>query len=110
MPPSVGISRGRYSEVDGYRHINIFVRFSQEQPDEAPVDLGVVFAFDTAGQMGARRYANLKENLLSPQSTTSFRSLAPAPGTVARTTSVHTLVAFLLWARSSRSSSTTRRR
>jgi hypothetical protein len=69
VPPSVGISKGPYTEVDGYRHINIFVRFSQEQPDEAPVDLGVTFAFDTGGQMAARRYANLEENLPSPQST-----------------------------------------
>ncbi len=69
VPPSVGVSTGIYSEVDGYRYINIFVRFSQEQPDEAPVDLGVVFAFDAAGEMGARCYANLEENLPRPQST-----------------------------------------
>jgi hypothetical protein len=69
VPPSIGISTGSYSEVDGYRHINIFVQFSQEQSDEAPVDLGVIFAFDAAGGMGARRYANLEANLPGPQST-----------------------------------------
>jgi hypothetical protein len=69
VPPSIGISTETYSEVDGYRHINIFVQFSQEQPDEAPVDLSVAFAFDAAGGMGAGRYANLEANLPSPQST-----------------------------------------
>ena len=67
--PSVGISIPGYDEVDGYRHINVFVRFSQEKADEPPVDLGVVFAFDKQGTMGARRYVNLEENVASPQGT-----------------------------------------
>ena len=33
------------------------------------MDLGVIFAFDANGTMGARRYANLEENLSGPQST-----------------------------------------
>jgi hypothetical protein len=69
LPPSVGISVPPYTNIDGYRHINIFVRFTQTAADEAPVDLGVIFAFDTKGTMGARRYANLEQNLGSPQST-----------------------------------------
>lgn len=69
VPPSVGISIPGYKSVDGYRHINIFVRFNQEKPDEAPVDLGVLFAFDTKGTMGARRYVNLEENVPGPQAT-----------------------------------------
>ena len=69
LPPSVGISLPPYTSVDGYRHLNVFVRFSQVAADEPPVDLGVVFAFDTAGTMGARRYANLESNLSGPQST-----------------------------------------
>ena len=69
VPPGVGISLPPYKAVGGYRYINIFVRFSQKAADEPPVDLGVIFAFDAAGAMGARRYANLEENLTGPQST-----------------------------------------
>jgi len=71
MSPSVGTSVPGYDEVDGYRYINLFVRFTQETAEEAPVDLGVVFAFDAQGTMGARRYVNLEENL-APSQTTSF--------------------------------------
>lgn len=69
LPPSVGISLPPYTKIDGYRHINIFVRFNQTAADEAPVDLGVIFAFDARGTMGARRYVNLEENLGGPQNT-----------------------------------------
>lgn len=69
VPPSVGISLPPYTGIDGYRHLNLFVRFSQAAVDEAPVDLGVLFAFDAAGAMGARRYVNLEQNVSSPQST-----------------------------------------
>jgi hypothetical protein len=69
VPPSVGISLPPYKPIDGYRHINVFVRFSQVASDEAPVDLGVIFAFDANGTMGARRYENLEENVSGPQST-----------------------------------------
>ena len=65
--PNIGISQPPYNSVDGYRYINIFVRFTQEKADELPVDLGVVFAFDAQGTMGARRYANLEENVAPPQ-------------------------------------------
>lgn len=66
---NIGISVPPYTKIAGYRHINIFVRFSQEGAAEPPVDLGVIFAFDTKGTMGARRYVNLEENLSGPQST-----------------------------------------
>ena len=69
LPASTGISLPPYTKVDGYRYVNIFVRFSQQTADESPVDLGVVFAFDRGGKMGARRYVNLEANLPSPQST-----------------------------------------
>ena len=69
VPANIGISKPPYTNIDGYRYINIFVRFTQKEADEPPVDLGVIFAFDTGGDMGARRYANLEENLPGPQST-----------------------------------------
>lgn len=69
LPPSVGISLPPYNEVDGYRYINIFVEFNQVASDEPPVDLGVIFAFDANGTMGARRYVNLEQNVSGPQST-----------------------------------------
>jgi hypothetical protein len=64
---NVGISLPPYTEVEGYRHINIFVQFTQKAANEPPVDLGVVFAFDAAGAMGARRYVNLEANLPATQ-------------------------------------------
>jgi hypothetical protein len=69
VPPSVGISVPPYISIDGYRYINVSVRFTQVAADEPPVDLGVMFAFDANGTMGARRYVNLDENLGGPQST-----------------------------------------
>jgi hypothetical protein len=69
VDPNIGISLPPYTKVDGYKHINIFVRFSQETADEPPIDLGVVFAFDKNGTMGARRYVNLEHNLQAPQAT-----------------------------------------
>jgi hypothetical protein len=69
VPPNVGVSLPPYKRVDGYRYINIFVEFSQKASDEEPVDLGVIFAFDGNGKLGARRYANLEANLAGPQST-----------------------------------------
>lgn len=67
--PNIGISVGPYKKVDGFCHVNIFVRFDQEEVDDEPIDLGVIFAFDSKGTMGARRYVNLEENVAGPQST-----------------------------------------
>jgi hypothetical protein len=69
LPPNVGISLPAYISTDGFRHINIFVQFTQAAATEPPVDLGVIFAFDASGSIGARRYVNLEENLSGPQST-----------------------------------------
>src|SRR5262249_12761821 len=63
VPASVGINLPPYSDINGYRYINIFVKFSQTAADEPPLDLGVVFAFDANGAMGARRYVNLEQNV-----------------------------------------------
>jgi hypothetical protein len=68
VEPDTGRSHTSYIDIDGYRHINIFVHFSQDASDEPPVDLGVIFAFDSNGQMGSRRYVNFEENLPYPQS------------------------------------------
>ena len=67
IPANTGISQPPYNSVDGYRYINIFVKFSQETSNELPVDLGVVFAFDANGTMGARCYANLEANVPGSQ-------------------------------------------
>lgn len=69
VPANVGTSAGLYQSVDGFRFINVLVQFSQEQRSELPVDLGVMFAFDASGKMGARHYVNLEENLSRPQPT-----------------------------------------
>jgi hypothetical protein len=69
LPASTGISLPPYTEIDGYHYINIFVKFTQETAAEEPVNLGVIFAFDSNGTMGARCYVNLEENVASLQST-----------------------------------------
>lgn len=63
IAPNAAVSLPPYVEVDGFRFINIFVQFSQQKADEAPVDLGIVFAFDLDGGMSAHRYANLEYNV-----------------------------------------------
>jgi hypothetical protein len=67
VPAVSGTTTGLYTNIDGYRYINIFVRFNQQSADEHPVDLGVGFAFDSNGDMAAGRYVNLEENLSSQQ-------------------------------------------
>lgn len=68
VPPSTAISIPPYTNVEGYRHINIFVTFTEENPiEEGPVTLGVIFAFDSNGTMGARCYVNLEHNVQHPQ-------------------------------------------
>lgn len=69
VPPETGLNMGPYSSVDGYRYVNLTVRFSQETAEEAPVDLGLVFAFDAAGTMGARCLVDLEDSTGSPQRT-----------------------------------------
>lgn len=49
--------------------MNITVKFSQEDANEAPVNLGVTFAYDSNGVMLSRRYVNLTENLSAQQDT-----------------------------------------
>lgn len=67
--PNVGISLPPYTKVDGYRYLNLFMHFSQAVPNEPPVDLGVMFAFDKNGALRSRRYVNLEENVAPPQGT-----------------------------------------
>ncbi len=67
IPANVGISSGVYTNVDGYRFINIFVEYSQLTATEKPVTLGTIFGFDTSGKLGARAYVNLEDNVPSPQ-------------------------------------------
>ena len=69
VPANTGISLPPYTNIDGYRFINIFVKFDQESSAELPVDLGVIFAFDEQGSMGARRYVNLEANVPGAQNT-----------------------------------------
>lgn len=66
IPAQTGISSGSYTSVNGYRYANIVVQFSQETADEAPVSLGVVFAHDSRGKWGARRYFTFEENFTAP--------------------------------------------
>lgn len=67
IPAGIGISSGVYTNVDGFRYINIFVEFQQDAANEKPVDLGVIFAFDSRGDKGSRRYVNLEENVADQQ-------------------------------------------
>ncbi len=69
VPPSAGRSLPPYTEIDRYRFINIFVKFTQNAADEPPVDLGLVFAFDRSGTMATRRYVIVESNLSGAHST-----------------------------------------
>lgn len=69
VPANTGISLPPYTSIDGYSFINIFVLFDQKEANEAPVNLGVMFAFDANGTMGARRYVNLEANVPATQNT-----------------------------------------
>ena len=69
IPANTGISIPPYLSCDGYSFINITLRFSQQQSNEAAVDLGVIFAYDANGDMGSRKYTNLENNVPNPQST-----------------------------------------
>lgn len=66
IPANTGISTGMYTDVDGYRYVNITVEFEQKTEAEAPVSLGVVFAHDSNGKWGARRYFNFDQNFAAP--------------------------------------------
>ncbi len=69
VPASTGINVGWYKSLDGFRYLNVFVQFDQKTATEAPVDLGLTFAFDSKGKLSARRYVNLEANLPGPQAT-----------------------------------------
>ncbi len=63
IPAGIGISKGSYENVDGYRFINIVVEFEQVEAGEDPVSLGVMFAFSSSGANGSRRYFNFEQNI-----------------------------------------------
>jgi hypothetical protein len=67
--PNTGMSAINYTNVDGYRYINIFVKYSQQNKDETPVNLSVMFAFDEARSMNAGHFVNLEPNLQTPAAT-----------------------------------------
>lgn len=50
-----------YINIDGYRHINILVRWPLD--DKRGVELSVIFAFDSKGDMMSRNYVTLEENI-----------------------------------------------
>jgi hypothetical protein len=66
IPANIGISTGTYTEVNGYRYVDITVEFEQKTANEEPVSLGVVFAHDASGKWGARRYFNFEQNFSAP--------------------------------------------
>ena len=79
IPAGIGISSGTYTNVDGYRFINIFVEFEQNTAAEAPVSLGVIFAFGRQEPLGIRRYFNFEQNFTGsadPQMITLSQVLA----------------------------------
>lgn len=65
--PGTGLNVGTWQSVDGYRFMNVFVDFEQVDPAEAPVDLTMSFAFDSAGTLSAGHTVTFEENLASPQ-------------------------------------------
>jgi hypothetical protein len=74
IPAGKALAQARYTKVDGYRHVNIFVEFEQNSPEEKPLSLGVVFAHDERGKWGARRYYNFGENLRAASANIQVRA------------------------------------
>ncbi len=66
IPANIGISTGVYTNVDGYRYVNIAIEFEQKSANEEPVSLGVIFGHNSGGKWGSRRYFNFEENFSSP--------------------------------------------
>lgn len=66
IPANMGISTGVYTDVDGYRYVDIAVEFEQKTSDEEPVSLGIIFAHSSTGKWGARRYFTFEENFSAP--------------------------------------------
>ena len=62
IPANMGISTGVYTEISGYRYVNITVEFEQKTAAEEPVSLGVIFAHSQNGKWGSRRYFTFDEN------------------------------------------------
>src|SRR5262249_45118963 len=69
LPPSVGISLPPYTNIDGYRYINVFVQFDQTAAPQPRVAGGVVSPCAANARGAPRRYVNLEQNLSGPQST-----------------------------------------
>jgi len=69
VSPNNGLNVGPYQAVDGYHYVNIFVQYNQNTATELPVDLGVMFAFDPAGKLGAGHYSSYEANLPTSQAT-----------------------------------------
>jgi hypothetical protein len=63
IPANGGISTGRYTSVDGYNYVNVVIEFEQKTGNEEPVSLGVKFAHNKDGKLGARRFAILNDNV-----------------------------------------------
>ena len=66
IPASMGISKGSYTKIDGYRYVNITVEYEQKDADEAPLSLGVMFAYDENGKLGSRRCFSFDQNSALP--------------------------------------------
>lgn len=66
IPANIGISTGVYTKVDGYRYVNVTVRFEQKSAGEKPVSLGVAFAHSQNGKLNSRRYFTFEENFTAP--------------------------------------------
>jgi hypothetical protein len=58
---------GVHTNIDGYRYINIYVKFTQQQNTDPSIVLGVTFSLDGTVAWQARRYVNMEENLSYPQ-------------------------------------------
>ena len=78
IPANTELSIPPYNDVNGFRFINLVVKYIHEDPNEPPVDLGVEFAFDEKGLMSTRRYVNLEENLPAPQTVRHIQIEGPA--------------------------------
>jgi len=58
VPANVGIRVPPLTPVDGFRHVHLYVEFTQKDPEEEPVDLAV---FDPLAPLSQAAYSRTEQ-------------------------------------------------
>jgi hypothetical protein len=84
VPPQGGIGNPFFL-IDGYRYINIMVKYSGKAGDTSGVEISVAFSLTPNNEMSSDRYITLEENVADPKETSllvvSGKNTAKGDGT-----------------------------